>query len=230
MCTICYSNAYTQLSTFARSPKSNLKWHVVLESQIHQKSLLLLVVFFETFFLIILVVPSAYFIFRVSDTLTREGSLLRSANYVLGAWNVAIIAGDMCQGMSNATAFKILMCGLGLLVTCMTSLCCFRGKDVSRVANILFIWNFLVFAQNMLFSFVAFLPQMIITPFHTSVILFSRYLVVIISTFTHYKFVHSLNSHDPNCKLCLLIAAEIASSIFPLYILMVIVSLFEIVF
>jgi len=202
----------------------------VLESQILQNSFLLLVVFSETFFLILLAVPSACFFCRVSNTLTREGSLLRSANYVIGAWNVAIIAGDMCQGMSNAIAFKILMCGLGLLVTCMASRCFFRGKDIRRVANILSIWNILVFAQNMLFSFVAFLPQMIITPFHTSVILFSRYLVVITSTFTHYKLVHSLNSHDPNCKLCLLIAAEIASSIFPLYILIVIVSLFEIVF
>ena len=60
-------------------------------------------------------------------------------------------------------------------------------------------------------SFVAFLPQMIITPFHTSSILFSRYLVVITSSFTHYKFV---NSRDPNCKRCLLSAAEIASSVF----------------
>ena len=154
---------------------------------------------------------------------------MRSANYVLGAWNVAIIAGDMCQGISNAIAFKISMCGLGLLVTCMTSRCFFQGKGVRRVANILSIWNILVFAQNMLFSFVAFLPQMIITPFHTSSILFSRNLVVITSSCTHYKFVHSLNSHDPNCKCCLLIAAEIASSVFPLYILMVIVSLFEIV-
>ena len=201
----------------------------MLESQIHQNSFLLLVVFLETFFFILFVVSSTCFFFRVSNTLTREGSLLRSANYVLGAWNVAIIAGDMCQGISNAIAFKISMCGLGLLVTCMTSRCFFQGKGVRRVANILSIWNILVFAQNMLFSFVAFLPQMIITPFHTSSILFSRNLVVITSSCTHYKFVHSLNSHDPNCKCCLLIAAEIASSVFPLYILMVIVSLFEIV-
>jgi len=112
--------------------------------------------------------------------------------------------------MSNAIAFKILMCGLGLLVTYMTSRCFFQGKGVRRVVNILSIWNILVFAQNMLFSFVAFLPQMIITPFHTSGILFFRNLVVITSTFTHYKFV---NSHDPNCKRCLLSAAKIASSV-----------------
>ena len=41
--------------------------------------------------------------------------------------------------------------------------CFFRGKGVRRVANILSIWNILVFAQNMLFSFVVFLPQTIIT-------------------------------------------------------------------
>ena len=202
------------------------------EPQAHQNNFILqAVVFLETFFLVLLVVPSACFLFRVSDTLTREGSLFRSANYVLGAWNIAFTAGDlyMCQGISNVTAFKLLMYGLGLLITCTISQCFLQGRGIRKIANILSVWNFLVFVQIFMFSFVAFLPQMIVTPILPSVILFVRYLLVIISILIHYKFVQSY-SYDPYCTMCLLNTAETASFLFLLYILIVLASLLEFVF
>ena len=140
----------------------------------------------------------------------EEGSLLRSMNCVVGAWNTVIIAGELCVLMLNreiVIAFKLLTCGILFLITCLVS--CFFQTDsiVKRIASILSVWNFLVFAQYMMFSLVAFLPQMIALSSVVNAV-FLIYLPVILSILTHYVFVHYLSSDD-------LIIAEIFFVCFP---------------
>ena len=179
-------------------------------------------------------VPLICIFLKVSHVFMKEGSLLRSMNFVVGAWNTVIIAGELCELMLNreiVITIKLLTCGFLFLTTYIVS--CFFQTDSTfkRIANILSVWNFLVFAQYMIFSLVAFLPPMVVlsTFFPAVNVVFIVYLPVIVSILTHYTFVPYLSSYDPHCK-CLLIIAEILLSVFPLYLLLIIVSLLDIAF
>ena len=161
----------------------------------------------------------------------EEGSLLRSTNCVIGAWNTIIIAGELCELMLNTEiviAFKLLTCGILFLITCLVSSFFQTDSIVKRIASILSVWNLLVFAQYMMFSLVAFLPQMIVLSSVVNAVV-PIFLPVIVSILTHYVFVHYLSSYGLHCK-CLLVIAEIFLSVFPLYLLLIFVSLLDIAF
>lgn len=162
----------------------------------------------------------------------EEGSLLRSTNCVIGAWNTVIIAGELCELMLNreiVIAFKLLTCGILFLITRLVS--CFFQTDsiVKRIGTILSVWNFLVFVQYMMFSLVVFLPQMVVISLVVNAVFLIQLPVIASCILTHYVFVHYLSSYDPDHK-CLLVIAEIFLSVFPLYLLLILVSLLDIAF
>ena len=187
---------------------------------------MLVVLFFETCLLLQLVISLACFSLNLS---VKAGRLVRSVSYIVGAWNAAIIAGGVMLNNETVIVFKLLICAFGFLVVYFVSYL-FRADNLLRkITSTLFVWNYVVFAQYMMFLSVTFLPQMTVNFFPAAFAAFLRYFPVIVSILTHYVFVQYLSSYDPHCK-CLLIIAEIFLSVFPLYLLLIIVSLLDIAF
>ena len=187
---------------------------------------MVVVLFFETCLLLQIVISLACFSLKLS---VKKGSLLRSMSYIVGAWNCAIIAGGVILNNETVIVFKLLICGFGFIIVYFVS-CLFQADNIVRkITNTLFVLNFVVFAQLMTFSLVAFLPQMTVNFFPAAFTVFLIFLPVIVSILTHYVFVHYLSSYGLHCK-CLLVIAEIFLSVFPLYLLVILVSLLDIAF
>ena len=206
------------------------QYNILSEQQTHQRK-------FQWFFLIVfetcifvLSIPLLCIFLKISHVLMEEGTLLRSTNCVIGAWNTVIIAGELCELMLNTEitiAFKLLTCGILFLITCLVSSFFQTDSIVKRIASILSVWNLLVFAQYMMFSLVAFLPQMIVLSSVVNAVVLI-FLPVIVSILTHYVlYVHYLSSYVPHHK-CLLVISEIFLSVFPLHLLLILVSLLDI--